>query len=104
MVKSEEQRKELNDIINRWSEHTKVVQYLREYDIPNLVSQILDVFYKVTFYCRHKGNYEDGVHIAFKGMDGGDEREISGLYCKDCAEKYKGELGDKISVKEVRLR
>ena len=33
---------------------------------------------------------EDSVHIAFKESDGS---TVSGLYCSDCAEDYKKELG-----------
>lgn len=100
MIESEEKRKRLTDIITRWSEYTKVINYLRPYDIHNLVGQVLDEFYSVMFSCGHLGNWEDGVHIAFKDLDDGQEGEYSGLYCRDCAEEYKAELGA-WEVKEI---
>ena len=36
-IESEVKRQRLLDRLERWAEHTKVKQYLREYDIPGLV-------------------------------------------------------------------
>ena len=93
-IESEEKRKRLIDMITRWCEHTKVLPQLRSYDIPGLVSQVLEEFYNVVLCCGHliKGS-EEGVYISFKDWYDGEECERSGVYCKECAEKYKKELG-----------
>lgn len=102
MIESEDKRKRLTDTITRWCKHTKTLPLLREHDIPSLVGSILQEFYHTTLCCGHMiSEHEDGVHIAFKDFivdrgdmeHGGGMGEVSGLYCKECAEKYKKELG-----------
>lgn len=89
-IESEEKRKRLTELIQRWATHTKVLPQLREYDIPGLVGQVLEEFYHITLCCGHLvRDSDEGVHIAFNDVDG----EVSGLYCKDCAEELKKELG-----------
>jgi len=93
MIESEEKKKRLTDIIERWCDNVKAIPLLRSFDIPSLVSQILYEFYHVTFCCGHLGGWDDGVHIAFKDIDKEGEGEASGVYCKDCAEEYKEKFG-----------
>ena len=89
-IESEVKRERLTEIITRWCRLTKTSHLLRDYDIPGLVRQILDEFYRVSLCCGHRvGSLDEGVCIAFK--DAGEE--VSGSYCKACAEKYKRELG-----------
>ena len=90
---SEIKRQKVIDAITNWCEYTKVFHLLRNHDIPGLASTILDVFYSSTFCCGHKGMFDDGVHIAFKDFDNGEECEVSGLYCRVCAEEYKKDSG-----------
>ncbi len=101
MIESEEKRKRTTESIERWARHTKIKKYLRDYDIPSLVSQIIDEFYHITLCCGHKvKTMDEGVVIAFTDYvvdrsdmeHGGGMGEVSGLYCKECAEKYKREL------------
>lgn len=90
MIKSEFQKKRITEIITNWCDNVKTTPLLRPFDIPALVDNILSEFYRVTFCCGHKGDWlDEGIHIAFKGAEG----EVSGLYCKDCAEMYKKDLG-----------
>lgn len=93
MIESEERRKQITDDISRWCDLVKATPLLRAYDISSLVDTILHEFYKVTFCCGHLGHWDDGVHIAFKDFENGEECETSGIYCKDCAEKLKQEIG-----------
>lgn len=93
MIESEEKKKRLTSTITHWCEHTKVLPYLRNGDIPSLVRQVLDEFYNVTLCCGHLVKGSEGVHIAFMDNSDGEMGEISGLYCEDCAKKYKKELG-----------
>ncbi len=94
MIESEEKKKRLIGDIEHWSEFTKIKQYLRIYDIPNLVNTILEEFYHVTLCCGHKVNsIHDGVNIEFYTYENNDQETTIGLYCKDCAEKFKRELG-----------
>ncbi len=94
MIESEEKRKRLTDTITRWCEHTKSLPLLREHDIPSLVGSILQEFYHITLCCGHLvGEHEEGIHLAFKDYDDGKLCEVSGLYCKECAKKYKKKLG-----------
>ena len=95
-IESEEKREALQGIITRWAEHTKVMPYLRSFDIPSLVSNILGEFYHVHLSCGHwVSSMDEGVHIAFKEFsDGeGEEYEASGIYCKACAEDFKKNWG-----------
>ena len=94
MLESEQKRKRLTDLITHWCEHTNVLPYLRDYDIPSLVGQVMEEFYQLRCTCGHSiRDFDEGVHIAFKDMNDGEEVEVSGLYCKDCAERYKKNLG-----------
>ena len=101
MIESEEKRQRLLEMVSRWCEHTKVLPYLRDGDIPNLVRQVLGEFYNVTLCCGHLVKGSEGVHITFRDyiVDRGDTEhgggmgEVSGTYCKDCAEKLKKDLG-----------
>ena len=89
-IESEEKRERLKELITHWCEHTKILPHLREYDVPGLVRQILEEFYHITLCCGHMvESCDDGVHIAFNDVGG----EVSGLYCKVCAEKYIQTLG-----------
>ncbi|KKM99570.1 hypothetical protein LCGC14_1146540 [marine sediment metagenome] len=101
MIESEEKKKRLNDTITHWCKHTKVDHLLRNGDIQWLVGSILSEFYCVTLCCGHKVKGNEGVHIAFNDfvVDRGDSEhgggmgEVSGIYCDDCAEHYKKEIG-----------
>jgi len=102
MIESVEKRKRLIDMVQYWCNHTKVSQHLRESDIPSLVGQIIDEFYHITLSCgHHVMEFDEGVHIAFNDFvtdrsdmeHGGGMSEVSGIYCHDCAERYKKELG-----------
>jgi hypothetical protein len=94
MIESEEKKERLTETITYWCENTKISPYLRNYDIPNLVRQIMAEFYHVTLCCGHMvSSFEEGVLIAFKDMYDGEKCETQGFYCKQCAEKYKREIG-----------
>jgi len=91
MIQSVDNRKQIIDAIEQWAKHVKVKHLLREYDIPDLADRVMDIFYHITLCCGHMVlDMDEGIHIEFKEYDGS---TISGLYCKDCAEKYKKELG-----------
>lgn len=94
MIESEEKRQRITEDIQRWCEHVKATPLLRDYDIPSLVGTILDEFYPVRLCCGHLvRSINEGVHIAFKSFSDGEVCEVSGGYCKECAEKYIKELG-----------
>jgi len=89
MIESEEKRKRLTEIVARWTKHTKVKPYLRNCDIPSLVSSILGEFYRITLCCGHMvRELDEGVGLAFNELEG----TTHGSYCKDCAKKYKKDL------------
>ena len=89
MIESEEKRKRLTEIVDRWVKYTKVEPYLRGPDIPSLVGSILGEFYHVTLCCGHMvRELDEEVGIAFNELEG----TTYGSYCKDCAEKYKKDL------------
>ena len=100
-IESKENQQRLTEDIKRWCDHVKATPLLRQGDIEGLVRTILGEFYHTTFCCRHLGRYDEGVHIAFKEFivdrgdmeHGGGIGEVSGLYCRDCADEYKKELG-----------
>jgi hypothetical protein len=92
MIESEEKHKKITLLLETWAKNVKIKPYLRDYDIPFLVDNILDNFYSVTFCCGHKGHFDDGVHIEFYTHEGRTDETTSGLYCRDCAERYKKEL------------
>jgi len=97
MIESEEKRKRIIDTITHWTEMTKVKPYLREHDIPGLVSCILQEFYHITLCCGHLVNeLDEGVDIEF--YEYGDESKgiITGTYCKECIKRYKKLKGFKI--------
>jgi len=90
MIESEERRVRIYQTIERWCDNTKITPRLRSYDIPGLVTQIMEEFYTVHLCCGHLvKNTDEGVAIAWKEGAG----EVSGLYCRDCADEYKRELG-----------
>ena len=96
MIESEEKRKRLTDTITRWCKNTNVLPYLRDYDIPGLVHYILDEFYHITLCCGHMvKDMDEGIDLTFKEYVWKEdaECEISGIYCKDCAEWFKKEAG-----------
>ena len=101
MIESEAKRQQIKTDISYWCDRVKATPLLRTGDIEGLVQTILEEFYHTTFCCGHLGHLEDGVHIAFKDFivdrgdmeHGGGMGDVSGLVCRDCAEKYKKELG-----------
>lgn len=94
MIESEEKLEGLTRIITRWAKHTKVYAQLRTPDIPMLAYQILEEFYHVQLSCGHLvESIDEGVRIAFYDYGNEEKVVISGLYCPECAEKYKRNLG-----------
>lgn len=90
MIESKVKEKRLTELVERWTTHTKVLPYLRDYDISSLVSQILSEFYHITLSCGHLVmNSDERIELAFKENDGS---IIYGSYCQDCAETYKKDL------------
>ena len=101
MIESELKRKRLTDIVTHWCEHTQH-RNLRAGDIPGLVDSVLSEFYHITLSCGHMvRDMDEGIPIAFKDFvvdrgdmeHGGGMGEISGDYCKECADRYLSELG-----------
>jgi len=94
LIESEEKRIRLNEIIMQWCEHIKVLPQLREYDIPRLVSLILEEFYTIDLTCGHLvRSFHEGKMLTFNEHGG----ETTGLYCSDCfaarlKEKGKNEI------------
>ena len=95
----------LTFIIEEWGNWTKVKPYLRSGDIPSLTHQILEEFYHNRLSCGHLvRSIDEGVSLAFEDFivdrgdteHGGGMGEVSGIYCKDCAKKYKQDLGAQI--------
>jgi len=96
LIESELKRKELTKTITRWCEFTMIKPYLREQDIPSLVSQIIDEFYHVTLCCGHQvENLDEGIALEFEDFIAKENimGKVCGSYCEDCAEKYIKELG-----------
>jgi hypothetical protein len=90
LSESERHRCNLVDTISRWAKHTKADFMLRSGDVEGLALQVLGEFYHVTLSCGHLVmSIDDGVLISFK--DNGDE--VQGYYCRECADKYKKEIG-----------
>ena len=86
MIESERHKQRVTEIVTRWCRNTKVEPYLRVYDIPGLVSSIMDEFYHVQLCCGHLVNsIDEGVDLEMDNDDGG---VSCGCYCKDCAEEY----------------
>ena len=99
-IESEQKRKRLTEIIERWANHTKSSWMLREGDVPSLVDQIIEEFYHVQLSCGHwVEGLDEGVWIewedSFCDEDGAKKGMVSGTYCKVCAEEYKRDLGAK---------
>jgi hypothetical protein len=107
MIESEEKRKRIDDIVRQWTKNTKVEQYLREYDIPGLVNQIINEFYHINLSCGHWVRQYEGESFDFShktweyddcyDYDGpfrGSWSTISGNYCRDCYEKMKVDYDD----------
>ena len=89
VVESEQKRLRIIDSITHWCETTKVEHLLRPFDIPGLAMTIIEEFYPVRMCCGHYvKETTDGEHIAFKETDGPDSEEVSGMYCKECADVY----------------
>ena len=102
MIESEEKRKRLTDMITRWCEFTMIKPYLRDLDIPSLVSQIIDEFYHIHLCCSHQvRELCEGIYLEFEDFIAKENvmGTISGSYCKDCAEEYKKEL----DAKEIKF-
>jgi len=73
---------------------TKVLPQLREDDIPSLVRRIMEEFYHITLCCGHMvAGFDEGVAIEFYEYEDKSKGTVIGEYCKDCAEKYKKDLG-----------
>lgn len=84
MIESEEKRKRIADMLERWSKHCKVDHLLREGDIPGIVDSIITEFYHMKLCCGHWVNTtSEGIDLQ---MDE-DEGYSTGIYCKECAEK-----------------
>ena len=83
-IESEEKRQRITETIERWAENTKVKPYLRSYDIPGLVSSILDEFYHIVLCCGHRvKELDEGVYLEVDDCDG----KYYGHYCKECADR-----------------
>lgn len=85
MIESELKREKITQTIERWAEHTKIKQHLRDHDIPGLVSTILTEFYHIHLSCGHMvSELDEGIMLEFHASDGG----YFGFYCHDCATKF----------------
>jgi len=90
MIESEEKRKRLTDTVTRWTQHTKVDHLLRDGDVPGLVQSILQEFYHIHLSCGHMvAELDEITTLSWKDVEG----ECYGSVCKECAERYKRELG-----------
>ena len=102
MIESEEKKELLKEIIERWSRIIKIEQYLREYDVPSLVSQIINEFYHINLSCGHWVRQYEGESFDFShktweydccgdydGPTQGVWSIVSGNYCRDCYDKMK---------------
>jgi hypothetical protein len=93
MIESEEKRKRITGIVERWANHTKTKQYLRDGDIPSLVDSVIQEFYHVNLCCGHwVMSNSEGVALEFEDYENGEKVTISGNYCKECAKRYKKTL------------
>ncbi len=90
MIESEEKRKIIIDMLNRWAAHCKIDHLLRDGDILGLADSIIERFYRIRLCCCHYvDNYEDSVDLEMNEYD--DEGNLGtsfGVYCKDCAEWF----------------
>ena len=93
MIESTYNRTLITEDIERWAKYTKIKQYLRVGDIPNIVNTIIDEFYHVTLSCCHKvRSIDEGIDIEFEDVccdaDGIGECMITMSVCKDCLKDY----------------
>lgn len=94
MIESREIEKLIKSDIERWCEYTHADKVLRDGDIYSLVSSMIDRFYRVTLCCGHKvQSINEGITLEFYEYDDHSKGTVQGLYCKDCAEEYKKDLG-----------
>ena len=101
MIESEEKRQRIAEDIKHWCDHIKATSILRNGDIEGLVRTILFEFYHVSLCCGHLvRDTDDGILIEFYEYDDHSKGTVQGLYCQDCAEKYKKELGAWEVIKE----
>jgi hypothetical protein len=93
MIESEERRKRITDIVERWAKYNRIIPYLREHDIPSLVNSVIQEFYHVSLCCGHwvRSN-DEGVPLEFEDCVNGENVTVTGIYCKECAERYKKDL------------
>ncbi len=93
MLESLEKEKRLTESVTHWCKYTHHIN-LREGDIPSLVNSILAEFYPIHLCCGHMVNeMDEGVNLEFYEYEDKSKGTIGGLYCKDCAQKYKKEPG-----------
>lgn len=94
MIESKEKRQSITDDIKKWCDYVKVTPLLSGDDIPALVDTILKEFYNVVLCCGHMvRSVDDAIPIAFPAYEGRIDEITEGLYCQDCVERYKKELG-----------
>lgn len=91
MIESEEHRKRLFEIVERWCDHIKATPLLRSGDVGGLVSSIISEFYRITLSCGHEvKSFDEEVVMklpeVFYDDDGRHEGHSVGSYCKDCAD------------------
>lgn len=98
MIESKEHLRRVTDIIRHWAKFTHAGRELRQGDVENLAHQILEEFYRVQLSCGHYvRSLTDGVGLTHASQDrDGEPCEVSGVYCADCAEAYKRELGARV--------
>ena len=91
MIESKVKRERLLGIVEHWANHTKVAPYLRDHDIPGLVSSIIDEFYpiRLSCCCQVKSMVEE-IPLTTKDIDQetGSPAVCFGVYCADCAKRY----------------
>ena len=93
MIESEEKRKQITKVVERWCDQVKATP-LRDGDIEGLVRTILGEFYHVTLCCGHMVRSSDEeVVLEFYEYDDKSKGTVIGGYCKDCAERYIKDLG-----------
>lgn len=91
MIESKTKRQCLLETVEHWANHTKIMSYLRDYDIPSLVEQIIDEFYPITLSCGCQVNsMGEEIPLTTKDRDSetGSPAICYGTYCVDCAKWY----------------
>ncbi len=89
MIESEEKRKRITDIVERWANYTKTKQYLRDGDIYSLVDSVIQEYYHVNLCCGHwVMSNDDGIALEYDGYEDGEKITGTGIYCKECAKRY----------------